>query len=45
MSRRGEDILISSVLLLAALITLGLVILFGVWFVYLMIATWGRWGW
>lgn len=45
MSRRGEDILISSVLLLAALITLGLVILFGVGFAYLMIDAWGRWGW
>jgi hypothetical protein len=45
MSRRGEDILISSVLLLAALITLTLLILFGVEFAYLMIAAWGRWGW
>ena len=45
MSRRGEDMLISSVLLLAALLTLGLFFLFATGFVFLVIDAWGRWGW
>lgn len=45
MSRRGEDMLISSVLLLAALLTLTMVILFGVGMVVGVEMAWREWGW
>lgn len=45
MSRRGEDIVISSVLLLGALLSLALFFLLAVGFVALASAAWGRWGW